>query len=488
MAARESQGYLIAVIGLVVVTLLLALAAFLGFQKANEYYDASVTADNKLKVAESRAGAFEIQAQILRAYIGKFGDSLAEVDTHYSMLSTLSGKVPESAKGQINEIINSVDEVKKQYDADMRLMIATGAPEQAQEQTWRGLVDNYAAALGKIHSDNNTIQNDIQRINRETKSELAAKDKTVEQTQLALQGKENELTTEKEARRTDVARLQTSLDTNNQEFKNLTDSYETYRKDAMGKEKTLTESVAMITSDRDKIKDRLDEFLKEDFDLADGKIVRVSPGLGIVYLNIGSEDGLRTNQAFSVYDQTVTNFQKDQNKASVEVTKIMGPHQSEARVTLENPINPILENDVILNAVWDPGYSVPIAIAGIFDIDFDGNDDRDRLIQIIARNGGKVVATHDNDGKVKGEIDSSTRYFVVGDSPGSGPDANPEITKAIRELSVQAKSNGVQEIDIRKLLNWMGLHGQAEAGTERMDSEIGEQFKRKSSREANSDR
>ena len=487
MAARESQGYLIAVIVLVIVCLLLALAAFLGFQKANENYDVRVSADNKLAVADSRAKAFEIQAQILRAYIGKFGDSLAEVETNYGSLAQLSSNIPEVSKGQISEIINKVDEVKKQYEADMKLMIATASPEQAQEATWRGLVDNYAAALGKIHENNNTMQGEVQRIGRETKSELAAKDKTVEQTQLALQGKENELTTEKESRRADILRLQTSLDTNKQEFKNLNDSYEIYRKDATDKQKLLGENVVAITEDRDKIKDRLDEFLKEDFDLADGRIVRVSPGLGIVYLDVGAGDGLRVNQSFSIYDQTVTNFQKGKSKASVEVTKIMGPHQSEARITFENPVNPILEKDVILNAVWDPGYNVPIAIAGLFDIDFDGNDDRDRLVQMVIRNGGKVVATHDKDGKIAGEIDSSTRYFVVGNSPSTGRDENPEVMKAIRELASQAKSNGVQEIDIRKLLNWMGKHGQAQPDVERMDSEIGEQYRRRSN-DANSDR
>ena len=487
MAARESQGYLIAVIVLVIVCLLLALAAFLGFQKANENYDARVTSDTKFAVADSRAKAFEIQSQILRAYIGKFGDSLVEVQTNYDTLSQLSRNIPDASKGQINEIINKVDEVRKQYEADMKLMIATAPAGQEQDKTWRGLVDDYAAALGKIHENNNTMQNENLRIGRETKSELAAKDKTVEQTQLALQGKENELTTEKEARRADILRLQTSLDTNKQEFKNLNDSYEIYRKDASDKQKLLTESVATITTDRDTIKDRLDEFLKEDFDLADGHIVRVSPGLGIVYLDVGSEDGLRTNQSFSIYDQDVTNFQKGKSKATVEVTKIMGPHLSEARITFENQLKPILEKDVILNAVWDPGYSVPIAIVGEFDIDFDGNDDRDRLVQMVIRNGGKVVATHDNDGKITGEIDSSTRYLVVGNSPSNVGDDNPEVMKAIRELASQAKSNGVQEIDIRKLLNWMGEHGQAQPDVERMDSEIGEQFRRKS-RDANSDR
>ncbi|MFM7740639.1 MAG: hypothetical protein ACKO9H_14635, partial [Planctomycetota bacterium] len=54
----------------------------------------------------------------------------------------------------------------------------------------------------------------------------------------------------------------------------------------------------------------------------------------------------------------------------------------------------------------------------------------------------------------------------------------PEIGKAIAELTKQARGNSVQEIDIRKLLNWMGRHGKAPI--ERMDAEMGERERRES--------
>ncbi len=90
-----------------------------------------------------------------------------------------------------------------------------------------------------------------------------------------------------------------------------------------------------------------------------------------------------------------------------------------------------------------------------------------------------MVAFHDKDGKVYGQIDSATRYFVMGDSPSpDGPDRNPEIIKAMRDLNNQARENSVQEIDIRKLLNWMGRHGKAPI--ERMDANMGERERRES--------
>ena len=77
---------------------------------------------------------------------------------------------------------------------------------------------------------------------------------------------------------------------------------------------------------------------------------------------------------------------------------------------------------------------------------------------MIEKNGGTVVAQNDEEGKVIGKIDSSTRYLVKG-SPGDGLEAN--FNNAMRELEKQAEDNSVQVVDLRKMMNWMGLHNKA---------------------------
>lgn len=481
MAARENQGYLIAVIVLILLLLVSTLVAFLGWNRAAENFDSQLAADNKLILESARAEGYETLTNVMAAYIGKLGETTSEVETNLNSLSILPNKVrDEAGKSQIDEIIKRANDIKAQFESDMKLMISTGADEQEQEQSWRALVDSYAAALGKIHDQNNTLQLEMTRVNDSTRKALEAKDKVVEQTQAALQSAQNDLATEKQARQTDVAKLNSSLDAIRQENKTLGDNFDTFRRDAIEKQKSLSDQVAAITKERDSIKEKYDYITKENFELADGRVIRVSPELGTVVLNVGTDDGLRPNQSFSIYEQTAKNFEKNSPKASVEVTKITGPHQAEARITQEDSLNPILANDQILAPAWDPGYNVPIAVAGRFDLDFDGSDDRERLIQMIERNGGRVVAYHDEDGKVHGQIDSATRYYVVGDPPSAtGPDKNPEIIKAMRDLSMQAKSNSVQEIDIRKLLNWMGMHGKANP-IERRDESMGEQERRAS--------
>ncbi len=70
MAARENQGYLIAVIILVLLSLVLALAAFLGLSKMGEYADNKEQAENKLYVEAKLREANGYQSEILKAYIG----------------------------------------------------------------------------------------------------------------------------------------------------------------------------------------------------------------------------------------------------------------------------------------------------------------------------------------------------------------------------------------------------------------------------------
>jgi hypothetical protein len=125
-----------------------------------------------------------------------------------------------------------------------------------------------------------------------------------------------------------------------------------------------------------------------------------------------------------------------------------------------------LTNDLILTATWDPGFSVPIALAGRFDLDGDIYDDTDKLVQMIKRNGGTVVAKHDAQGNIEGQMDANVRYFVKGEAPKAGAQAEEgerrdtvAIVQAMQEMEKMAEKNTIQVIDLQKLLNRMGVRG-----------------------------
>lgn len=477
MAARQNQGYLIGIIVLVILSLMLALTAFLGITKALEFSDLNAQAEAKLKQKTVLAKAYEIHVQELKAMIGNMGESVTEIGTNIDAMNTELGTLAvtdELGRQAVGEVIKSATAAETEFKKDMALLIPSAAGEANPQATYRGVFESLVVALKRKNDDNITLQNEITRIKQEAVQQIAAMKATLDETLANLAATRTDLQTEKEGRAADVARLQSAMDqvvqSNNQ--KNIEfDKKAVEFVEVRGK---LDSDVTELTKNNGMLKSQLDSFRAENFDVADGRIERVADNLGRVYINLGADDGLRNNRTFAVYSQGITSFDKNGSKAKIEVTRILGPHSAEAKVTFEDVLNPILAGDSILSAVWDKGHRVEIALGGFFDLDFDTFDDRDKLIQDIESNGGKVVAWHDSEGRVHGEITPSTRYFVQGNSQPEGPDFNPNLARGARELRTQAQKNGIQIIDIRKLHEWMGRH--LEATSVPLDENMGRPF------------
>ena len=90
MAARENQGYLIAVIILVLLTLVSALVAFLGIQKAYEQAEVAEASDGKLKVALEIAKAEGLKGEAYKAVIGDLGAAPPEINKAIQDLQAVS--------------------------------------------------------------------------------------------------------------------------------------------------------------------------------------------------------------------------------------------------------------------------------------------------------------------------------------------------------------------------------------------------------------
>jgi cell shape-determining protein MreC len=475
MAARENQGYLIAVIVLVLLSLVLALAAFLGLSKMNEYADNKAAAEQNLAFTKELAKAQSIQSEILKAYIGDLGPSVAEVQTQIDSLNRIatSNSFDSGQKGQIQEIIDSVMSVKDLYDKDMLGNVGTAEAGQTPDFTWRSLVKNLSTVLATKHNDYFVQVEQARLAQQKADTEIASKQTQVDQMQSMVDTLKQDLEKEKQQAAENLRKLTESLEQGKRELQDVNARFDEFKLASSGEIDNLQNKVAQVEEQNTMLKDKINTYEREVFDSPDGQVVKVASSLGTVYLDLGREDGLTENRSFAIYDQSVTNFEKDRHKATVEVINVMD-HQAEARVTSEDPTNPILTGDYVLTATWDPGYAVPIALAGKFDLDQDGYSDLDKLIQMISRNGGKVVAYHDDDGNVKGQMDSSVRYLVLGEAPSVGPDANPNVVRAMEQLEAQAEANTIQVIDLQKLLNRMGVRGKPKL--EKIDRRIEEAF------------
>lgn len=462
MAARENQGYLIAVIILVLLTLVLALLTFLGWSKANEYSEGMASANAELNGVQKLSEAHQIEAEILRALVGDLGESSAEVQTKIDSVKRLSNNnsISDALKTAIQNVAVRIDEVKDAYDRDMQQFITTTEEDQGEDLTWTGVLRNLIAVTARKHNELSVKrqENEDQKGRLEREKNALAGRLAVSEKDL-VKANEN-LEAQKKLAAENEAKLNSSLQQARADLEDYQSStsakiamLENEKSDLVALNDKLTVANAELTKTKQ-------ELTRENFDLHDGEIVRVrrSSSSNLVYLNIGKKDGLRTNQTFAVYDRNVTNFEKGQEKAKIEVIRV-GPKTSDAIITEEDPIDPITRFDRVVTPTWDPGNRNDIAIAGIVDLDGDGDSDLLRFIRLIENNGGRVVAYHDEQGKIFGEINSSTRYMVKGESPKLGPGSdNGEVYNAIRELEKQAKENATRVIDVRQMLNRMGRH------------------------------
>jgi hypothetical protein len=200
----------------------------------------------------------------------------------------------------------------------------------------------------------------------------------------------------------------------------------------------------------------LNTLRNDRFENVQGEIRYVLRGGNIVSVNLGAADALRPGVTFGVIDRDDTTRLQDADvKASIQVTKILGPHLAEARVVATPEVgNPIIEGDAVYSPFWAPGRTVKIALAGEIDIDGDERPDNAALEGMIAAAGAEVVARVLTNGQVEGNLDPSVRFMVVGEQPeldGQNPDAAASQIQAIGLAKQKAIELGITVIPAWKL-------------------------------------
>ena len=149
--------------------------------------------------------------------------------------------------------------------------------------------------------------------------------------------------------------------------------------------------------------------------LVDGRVLDVSTG-NEVFIDRGSDDRIVLGMTFEIYD-TRSQLRIDDNgefprgKASIEVVKV-GETTSTAKITRSTSSQPIVRDNIIVNAIYDPNYEYSFLVHGDFDADGDGlpEANNDFIKDRIERWGGKVVL---DNGLLPGDLD----FLVLGIAP-----------------------------------------------------------------------
>ncbi|MFL5329522.1 MAG: hypothetical protein ACJ8C4_11460 [Gemmataceae bacterium] len=298
--------------------------------------------------------------------------------------------------------------------------------------------------LAKANDDFKKAQNDILEVQKKEHEWYAG--------QIAkIDTESQQLKQEKEARRDDAAAADRS-------------------------QRKASEEKLNLAKQIDQLKSRITPPNSIDADTPKGSILRVDRENGLVYINLGSLDFARPNLTFSVMAPSINNktAASRERKGAIEIASVLEGHLSAARIIDQtNPIRePILAGDLIFNPSWNSGQREHVALAGIFDLDGDGQSDLQEIMRTLERQGIIVDAYVDLPSRtIKGPgITERTTYLVLGEQPelseSAGRSGRPEddprvqammqINQKIGELRETGTKKGVQIVAYRRYLALVG--------------------------------
>lgn len=432
MALRENQFYQIGLIISVMLMVVLAVLAFWGFSQANQEAENNQNLRQQLDAAENVRRSAEAAADAIKIMVG----------TEPGELDTMLGLVTDT------EIKNELDRVIEAYNTDMGLYTTTS--DDPNSRSWRGLVNNLMTSLTTKIQDLNTAQDSQRQAEAEKNARVAEADSRADQAEAEARDLTDKLNAALAENRAILEQFNTKLAEAEASHAEGVAEFNNQIAQQRSELTTLQQEVASKTTALKAKIGQLKQYQRTKFPVADGRIVDVAAGQDRVYINLGFDDGLRRRVSFSVFGRGIQ-LEAGLEKAAVEVTRILGPHQAEARITRSSERDPILPNDSIVTASWDPGYEVPVAIAGTVDIDGDGVSDLDRFRALVQKNQGVIAAYADEEGNVQGEIHPDVRYLILGAEP-----EGDQQRQAYSALTTQADRYYVQLISVREFLHLNG--------------------------------
>jgi hypothetical protein len=155
----------------------------------------------------------------------------------------------------------------------------------------------------------------------------------------------------------------------------------------------------------------------------DASIVQINNQAEVVILNVGSDDKVYKGLTFSVYDRNLPIPPDGRGKAEIEVFRVE-PRVSAAKIIRSETRNPITNNDIVANLIWDSEMTTNFTVAGQFDFDRDGtveHNGKQKITDLIRKWGGIVTdeVTINTDfvvlGKMPAAISEPTREQIMAD-------------------------------------------------------------------------
>ncbi len=420
MAKRESQGMQIALILTVMFAVLFLITTVVFW---------NISRNAKAEAEQASAKATEAQE---------------------TMRATISDN--QTLKIMLGHAVDAnMTTIEEQSTTDMSKF---GASFPKEDRNYRKLPEFLSLALQQLHGKLAAANNRIAELDKtnqqllaENQAQQAASQKAIDDAKTEYLTERTELGSELQQMKDVQATAQKKHEGDRREMVAASNQMQSSMRD-------VEKQLATMTTLNDKNSSELSQLKNESFETPDGKVIWVDYLGEMVQIDLGTADGLQRQIAFSVFDFDENNLARTDKKGSIEITQLLGEHLAEGRVINENLRNPIVAGDVIYSPTWQVGNPIRFALAGVMDIDNDGESDRELIRRLISINGGEIDAEVDDQGNRMGEITVKTRYLVVGDE--IGEKSSGKLQRADAQMRTDAKLLGLTIITVDRLLSDLG--------------------------------
>lgn len=435
MASRESQGLQIALILFVMVTVVLAITTYVYFRKSEEKIKEAQAARVQAKQAQDAANAVQFENQVLKHVLGYERKTDAELT---SIKQGLGGN-------------KQMEEVLTNFGQDM-VLYGTGLPPE--DLHYRNLPKHLVTAVHERNVQLADANSQIKVLQAEKDQARDAEAKRTAQVAAELEktttdytGVRAKFNEDRTKVTTDMSQLATRMTEKDKQFQQATATAQKEKED-LQKRLDLTAQLA------DTYKTRLESFREPTYETPVGEIKWVDQRARIVWITLGTADGVTRMMTFSVVDQKETGVTKAKIKGRIEVTTVKEEHLAEARILEDELANPIMLGDKLYSPTFKKGQRIRFALAGLMDIDGDGKSDQTKVKSIITTGGGVVDAELLEDGSIAGKMTMETRYLVLGQRPTDK--TNVKLTEGYTRIIGEASQLGIETMALDKLLDRMG--------------------------------
>jgi len=470
-ANNESQGLKIAVAAFVTLTVILAVTSYFLYSSYSRTEGLLQSATEKASKSDRAASEALNQYQKFRELVGARGEEFdtakGEVETHFKKVndrlvgiansinaalskaqgSGAQGPELEEAKQKIQQVVASyANEPNKSYISALdRLLELLESMSLVDSQ----LAVDYLALRQSLESSTSVAKTQIDveaKAASDSKTDLEAEHSKHEQERNVLLAKVDQLTTDLDQAKTEIANVNTQ---NRQQV------------EEMNRKNDLL--MAMVREQRASLD------LKETvLDRPDGHITYVDFGRNEVQVDINRRQGARPQMKMSIFDSQSAGIPTEKPKGTIELIQVGEDHSTARIIRMNSPIEPFRIGDIVYSVAWSPDEPMRFALIGKVDMNRDGVDDRNDLKILIENAGGTV----DYDlpppgaGRESGKLTPKVGWYVVDDrvplrdvytkNTDATISATASFEKRRGEMIKEARNNGSRPLDITRLLAYLG--------------------------------